>query len=90
MTRFLVSDENPSGHKLEDLLSNIRSDVLKRSLKIDGDTRPEALHVMSNNMQILQHLGEAIDLARDSTQVLDRAFGPSKASEGGVPRIGAA
>jgi len=90
MTRFLVSDENPGGHKLEDLLAAIRGDVLKRSLKIDGDVRPEAPHVMANNMKILQHLSEAIALAHDSTQVLDRAFGPSRAAEGGQPRIGAA
>lgn len=90
MTRFLVSEENPGGHKLEDILSLIRGDVLKRSIKIDDDPRPEALHVMGNNMKILQHLTAAIELAQDSTHVLDRAFGPSKASQGGQPRIGAA
>jgi len=90
MTRFLKSDDNPGGYKLEDILSAIRGDLLKRSLKIDGDDRPEALHVMANNMQILQHISEAIELARDSTHVLDRAFGPSRAEDGGEPRIGAA
>lgn len=90
MTRFLKSDDNPGGFRLEDILSLIRGDVLARSLKIDGDERPEALHVMSNNMKILQHLTEAIELAQDSTHVLDRAFGPSRAQDGGDPRIGAA
>ncbi len=89
MTRFLVSDDNPGGFRLEDILSLIRGDVLTRSVKIDGDERPEALHVMSNNMKILQHLTEAIELAQDSTRVLDRAFGPSRAADGGEPRIGA-
>lgn len=90
MTRFLQSDENPTGHRLEDILGEIRADVLKRSLKIAHDERPEALHVLSNNMKILQHLTEAAELARDSTRTLDRAFGPSEASEGGPPRIGVA
>ena len=90
MTRFLKSDDNPGGRRLEDILLELRADVLLRCTKISGDTRPEALHVMGNNMKILQHLTAAIELAQDSTHVLDRAFGPSKASQGGQPRIGAA
>jgi hypothetical protein len=88
MTRFLKSDENPNGYKLEDILDVIRADVLKRSVKIAHDERPEALHVMANNMKILQHITEAAELARDSTRTLDRSFGPSSAAEGGPPRIG--
>lgn len=90
MTRFLKSDENPQGSRLEDLLLEIRADVLTRCTKISGDTRPEALHVMANNMKVLEHLTAAIELAQDSTHLLDRAFGPSKAKEGGDPRIGVA
>lgn len=90
MTRFLVSDENPGGYKLEDILTVIRADVLKRSAKIAVDERPEAQHVVTNNMAVLQHLTQAIELARDSTRVLGKAFGPSKAYEGGPPRVGVA
>lgn len=90
MTRFLISDENPTGYKLEDLLTVIRADVLKRCSKIALDERPEAQHVVANNAQVLQHLTAAIELARDSTRTLDRAFGPSKAAAGGPPRIGVA
>jgi len=90
MTRFLVSDENPSGYKLEDILTVIRADVLKRSSKVAMDDRPEAQHVVSNNMEVLQHLTRAIELAKDSTRTLDKAFGPSKATEGGAPRVGVA
>lgn len=90
MTRFLVSDENPGGYKLEDILTVIRADVLKRSSKIAVDDRPEAQHVVNNNMAVLQHLTQAIELARDSTKVLGKAFGPSKAYEGGPPRVGVA
>ena len=90
MTRFLVSEENPGGYKLEDILSAIRTDVLKRSAKVGVDDRIEAQHVLTNNMAVLQHLTQAIELARDSTRVLDKAFGPTKAFEGGPPRIGVA
>lgn len=86
MPRFLISEENPSGYKLEDLLSIIRSDILKKSNKIADDARPEAQHVLANNVQVLNLLTQAIDLARDSTKTLDRAFGPAH----GAPRIGAA
>ncbi|WP_156823364.1 histidine kinase [Woodsholea maritima] len=88
MTRFLVSEANPGGRKLEDVLMDIRADVLLRCTKISDDHRPEALHVLANNMQVLQHLTAAIELAMDSTHTLDKAFGPSQSGLGGPPRIG--
>ena len=90
MTRFLVSDTNPGGSKLEDILLDLRGDVLKRCTKIAEDHRPEALHVLANNVKVLEHLTAAIELAQDSTTLLDRAFGPSESAEGGPPRIGVA
>lgn len=84
MTKFLVSEENSEGFRLEDILTAIRKDILSRSLKIADDVRPEAQHVMSNNMKILNLLSEAVKLADDSTRTLDKAFGP----HGTEPRIG--
>jgi hypothetical protein len=88
MTHFLRSEKNPTGHKLEDLLMHLRSDMIHRCEVIASDTRPEALHVMNNNMKILTLVSEAIGLALDSTRVLDKSFGPSQAAHGGPPRIG--
>lgn len=88
MTHFLRSEKNPDGHKLEDLLMQLRADMLHRCDAIASDTRPEALHVMANNVKVLGHLSDAIALALDSTRVLDRSFGPSQAAQGGPPRIG--
>jgi hypothetical protein len=88
MTHFLVTEENPSGHRLEDILMLIRKDILTRALKIADDQRTEARHVMKNNMRILELLSEAIALAEDSSRVLDKAFGT--AAKGGPPRIGKA
>lgn len=88
MTRFLVSDDNPTGYRLEDILTVLRADVLKRCTKIALDERVEAQHVVTNNMEVLTHLTAAIELAKDSTRTLDKAFGPSRAAEGGPPRIG--
>lgn len=88
MTHFLRSETNPTGHKLEDLLLQIRNDIITRCTRIMADARPEAQHVLNNNMEILQHLTQAISLAQDSTHRLDKAFGPSLAVKGGPPRIG--
>jgi hypothetical protein len=86
MTHFLVTDDKPDGYRLEDILMLIRKDMLARAMKIADDPRVEARHVMSNNMQILALISEAITLAEDSTRVLDKAFGAS--AKGGPPRIG--
>ncbi len=88
MTRYLVSDENTGGFKLEDILRIIRNDVLIRCTKISSDTRAEAQQVLRNNIHVLEHLTDAISVAEDSTRILDKAFGPSAAASGGPPRIG--
>lgn len=86
MTHFLATDEKPDGYKLEDILSIIRADIIKRAGKIAEDSRAEARHVMGNNMRILEKLTDCIELAEDSTRVLDRSFGQA----GAKPRIGRA
>lgn len=87
MTQFLVTDEKPDGYKLEDILSVIRNDMLTRATKIMDDHRPQARHVLDNNIQILGKIAECIALAEDSSRTLDKAFGPH---EDGQPRIGVA
>lgn len=86
MTHFLVSDSKPDGYKLEEILSVIRADIITRCGKISGDNRPEARHVLHNNMRVLGLISDAIQLAEDSTRVLEKSFGPSV--KGGPPRIG--
>ena len=88
MTKFLQSEENATGYQLEDILVAIRADILKRCEKVVDDHRPEALHVMANNMKILGMMTECINLAMDSSNVLTKAFGPSTSAQGGPPRIG--
>jgi hypothetical protein len=90
MTHFLVSDTNPTGHRLEDILAAIRKDVLTRCLKIADDDRAEARKVLKNNAKIITLLSKAIARAENSTNILDKAFGPSHAGHGGPPRIGEA
>jgi hypothetical protein len=89
MNRFLVSDDHPAGGKLEDVLTSIRAEILTRCQKIALDERMEAHLVLANNIQILAHMTDCIELARGSTRLLDKSFGPSRSHEGGPPRIGA-
>ena len=87
MTQFLVTEDNPQGYKLEEILSAIRKDILLRATKILDDDRPEARHVLENNLRILQLLSESINIAEDSSRLLDKSFGPH---QHGQPRIGVA
>ncbi len=86
-TTFLVSDENPDGWNLEDILAEIQNDMIRRTQKIVGDGRTEARAVLNNNIEILGMLSQCIDRATDSTRILDKAFGPHREGE---PRIGVA
>ncbi|MBT4044203.1 MAG: histidine kinase [Rhodospirillaceae bacterium] len=85
MTHFLKTDDNPDGHRLEDILVMVRGDMIKRAVLILDDDRPEARKVLANNVQIMSMLTECIDLAEENTTVLTKAFGPSQP---GKPRIG--
>lgn len=86
MTHFLISDVKPDGYKLEEILHTIRKDVIYRSTKIMEDERSEAKQVLENNVAILALLTEAINLAEESSAVLNKSFGPSHPE--GEPRIG--
>ncbi len=85
MTHFLITDDNPEGHRLEDILAMIRKDMILRATKIVDDHRAEARQVLENNLKILQLLTESINIAEDSTRLLDKHLGRSQP---GQPRIG--
>lgn len=85
MTHFLITDENPEGHKLEDLLTLIRRDIVLRATKIVDDPKPQAKQVLENNIKIMGLLSECIGIAESSTRILDKEFGPPTK---GQPRIG--
>jgi len=86
-TTFLVTDENPDGWKIEDILMTIQNDMFRRTQKIVEDSREEARDVLNNNIKILGLLSQCIEKATESTRILNRSFGPHK---DGKPRIGVA
>lgn len=90
IARFLVSDEIPSGYKLEGILHAIRAYVTVRCARIMDDPKDEARHVLDNNMEKLNLLSQAIVRAEVSTKVPAKSFGPGRSAKGGPPRIGGA
>lgn len=74
-TTFLVSEGRPDGYRLEDIMREIRNDILVRCTHAMNDERPETGIVMANNMQILAKMSDIIALAENSTEVLSRVFG---------------
>jgi hypothetical protein len=85
MSLFLVTEDNPEGYKLEEILAAIRKEIILRATKILDDNRPEARQVLDNNVKILQLLSDSINIAEESSRVLDQSFGPHQP---GQPRIG--
>jgi hypothetical protein len=83
-TKLLHSTENPKGWRIEDLLSEVQNDIIRRTQKIIDDTRPDARAVLNNNVEIMTLLSKCIERALDSTRILD-SLGPH---EEGQPRIG--
>jgi hypothetical protein len=70
MTKHLVSPDNPDGKRTEEILSEIRAEILVRMANFGEDPRPEAKAVMENNLKVAQLLTDAIHLAEANTNKL--------------------
>ncbi|MGD1876972.1 MAG: hypothetical protein ACFB13_05660 [Kiloniellaceae bacterium] len=68
--KHLVSQENPDGKRTEEILTEIRAEILSRMASYGDDPRPEAKAVMENNLKIAQLLTDAIHLAEINTNKL--------------------
>lgn len=85
-TPVLMSVDNPTGWKLEDLLLQLRDEIVTKSGRIENDGSEFAQTVLANNNALLGKLLEAEDIQRGSMALLDKKApdtGPS-----GKPRIG--
>lgn len=78
-TTFLVSEDKPDGLRLEEIVREIRNDILIRCTHVMTDGRPEVALVMANNMKILGMLSDVIALAENSTELLSRIYGTDQA-----------
>lgn len=82
----LMTAENPTGFKLEDLLFTLQCEVEAKNEKILSDESALSLKVQANNLKILECLGEAERLQRDSYARLSEKSADE--GPGGVARIG--
>ncbi len=83
-TKLLITTENPNGWRLEDILSEIQNDIVRRTQKIIGDPRPDARAVLNNNIEIMSLLSKCVERSEESTRILN-SLGPH---QDGQPRIG--
>lgn len=86
-TPVLMSADNPTGWKLEELLIQLRAEICAKNARIARDQSATAILVRANNIRIIDHLLVAEDLQRDTLARLD-ALRPDP-GPGGPPRIGA-
>lgn len=84
---ILMSRENPTGYKLEDLLRKLRDEIEQKSNRIKGDPNPQALLIRNKNAKISLLLREAEHLQREVMGTLD-VIGIDQGPTG-RPRIGA-
>lgn len=82
----LMSAENPTGWKLEELLPRLAAELQAKTEKIANDVRPAARTVHLNNLHIIRLLGQAAILQQRSVAALD-AVAPDPGPLG-TPRIG--
>lgn len=84
---LLMSAENPTGWKLEELLTQLVTELQAKTAKIANDVRPAASTVHLNNLHIIRLLSQAAILQHQSVAALD-AVAPDPGPLG-TPRIGA-
>ncbi|MDF4891579.1 hypothetical protein P3566_22070 [Vibrio parahaemolyticus] len=82
----LMSRDNPEGWKLEDLMEQVRSEIMSKSLNIAEDMSFEAQTVKNNNFLILGLLMQVEAIQRQSFVVMSR-LGEDQGPNG-KPRIG--
>lgn len=85
-TPVLMSAENPTGWKLEELLKQLRLELYAKNDRIAGDTSPAAKAVLVNNLGLIDLLALAEVRQQDTLARLD-ALRPDP-GPGGTPRIG--
>lgn len=79
----LMSVDNPDGHKLEDLLSQLQQELKTKTSNLTGDC-PVNSHIRANNIAIVAMLERAEELQRDTMKRLEE-LGPDQGPHG-VPR----
>ncbi|MBE7247465.1 MAG: hypothetical protein INR63_21185 [Actinomycetospora chiangmaiensis] len=86
-TKVLMSADNPTGWKLEELLVQISEDLRVKNDRLEGDASPTSRAIRINNLGVIDCLALAGVRQSDTLRRLD-LLGPDQ-GPGGTPRIGA-
>ena len=82
----LMSRDNPDGHKLEELLGEMISDLTIKTERLEGESSHEqAPLIIGRNRRIIDLLAQAKRLQERSMAILDR-IGPDQGPTG-TPRL---
>lgn len=87
-TPVLMSAENPTGWKLEELVERLRLELYAKTDRIGADTSQVAKAVRANNLHIIDLLAVIQCRQTDTLARLDEIR--SDPGPGGPPRLGAA
>lgn len=68
--QILMSAENPTGHKLEELLVQLQNEVNDKNNKIINDQSELSLAVQDNNSQVMELLNQARNLQVNSFELM--------------------
>ena len=86
MKTILMSKENPTGYKLEELLTQLINEIKDKNAKIINDNSDLSKLVQNNNLKIVFSLNDALNAQRHSFLQMSKKApddGPN-----GKPRIG--
>jgi hypothetical protein len=74
---ILMSTENPTGWKLEELLAQLQEEIRWKTAKVINDGSPQAGLIVANNNAIISCLAQAESLQKTSMYLLD-AMAPNE------------
>jgi len=83
---ILMTRENPTGHKLEELLAQVAHELTVKNDRLTGDLSPAAQTLRHNNVEIISLLHQARRHQEHSLKVL-LDVGPDQGPMG-KPRVG--
>lgn len=83
---ILMTKENPTGQKLEELLQTLQYELALKTLRLAGDDCQVSKSVRSRNVQIMDLLTEARHLQEQNMKEVEEFF--KLPSEPSAPRMG--
>lgn len=70
MNTLLMSRDNPEGMKLEELLAQVRSELVTKTALLEGDDCPVSKDIQDSNRAIINLLLEAEAIQRNTMERL--------------------